>query len=120
MASADALVAVSPTYSKQIQIDHGFGLEGVLRMRSDWLIGILNGIDGTWDPATDRHLPARFDASDLSGKAVCKAALQEEMGLPVRPDVPLFALISRLDPQKGLDLFEAIAPWLLSQDTPAD
>jgi starch synthase len=116
IVASDALVAVSPTYSKQIQIDHGFGLEGVLRMRSDWLVGILNGIDASWDPSTDPHLPARYDASELSGKAACKAGLQREMGLPVRPDVPLFGLIGRLDPQKGLDLVEQVAPWLLTQD----
>ena len=116
IVASDALVAVSPTYSKQIQVDHGFGLEGVLRMRSDWLVGILNGIDASWDRRRIQHLPARFDASDLTGKAHCKAALQREMGLPVRPDVPLVGLIGRLDPQKGLDLVEEIAPWLLSQD----
>ena len=116
IVSADALVAVSPTYAKQIQMDHGFGLESVLRMRTERLVGILNGIDETWNPATDRHLPARFSAGDLSGKAACKAALQAELGLPVRAEVPLFALISRLDHQKGIDLVEEISPWLLSQD----
>jgi starch synthase len=116
IVSADALVAVSPTYAKQIQHDHGFGLESVLRLRSERLVGILNGIDETWDPATDRHLPARFSADALEGKATCKAALQRELGLPVRPEVPLFALISRLDHQKGIDLVEQVAPWLLSQD----
>ncbi len=112
IVSADALVAVSPTYAKQIQHDHGFGLEGVLRMRSERLVGILNGIDATWDPKTDKHLPARFDADDPSGKAACKRALQEELGLPA-VNVPLFGLVSRLDHQKGIDLVEQITPWLM-------
>ncbi|MEQ1503177.1 MAG: glycogen/starch synthase [Myxococcota bacterium] len=116
IVSADALVAVSPTYSKQIQVDHGFGLESVLRMRSERLVGILNGIDATWDPATDPQLAANYTAADLDGKALCKAALQREVGLPVRPGVPLFASIGRLDPQKGIDLLEAVLPWLLQQD----
>lgn len=116
IVSADALVAVSPSYSRQIQHDHGFGLEPVLRMRAERVVGILNGIGGGWDPATDPHLAARYSADDLSGKAVCKAALQQELGLPVRPGVPLLGLISRLDAQKGIDLVEQIAPWLLEQD----
>ena len=116
IVSADALVAVSPSYAKQIQADHGFGLESVLRMRSDWLVGVLNGIDDRWDPATDPHLAENFDASDLAGKAACKRALQQEMGLPVRPDVPMLGLISRLDHQKGVDLVQEISPWLLERD----
>jgi starch synthase len=116
MVAADALVAVSPTYSRQIQVDHGFGLEPILRLRSERLVGILNGIDGVWDPRTDPHLPAHYGPDDLTGKASCKAALQRELGLPVRPDVPLLAFIGRLDAQKGLDLLEAVAPWLLGHD----
>ena len=117
IVSADWLVAVSPTYARQItESAHGFGLDGLLTARRDRLVGILNGVDDAWDPATDRHLPATFDADDLAGKAACKRALQEELGLPVRPDVPLFGLIARLDHQKGIDLVEAVAPWLLQQD----
>jgi starch synthase len=112
IVSADALVAVSPTYSRQIQLDHGFGLESVLRLRKDRLVGILNGIDEAWNPATDKHLAAPFDVDDLSGKATCKAALQRELGLPVR-DVPLFGVVTRLDHQKGVDLIEQITPWLM-------
>lgn len=115
VVTADAMVAVSPTYSRQIQTDQGFGLEGLLRERSDRLIGIVNGIGDEWDPSTDVHLPARFSADDLAGKAVCKASLQRELGLPVR-DVPMFGMVSRLDHQKGVDLVEAITPWLLSND----
>lgn len=115
IVTADALVAVSPTYSRQIQQDQGFGLEGLLRERSDRLIGIVNGIGPEWDPATDEHLPQTFTADDLEGKKVCKAELQRSLGLPVR-DVPLFGMVSRLDHQKGVDLVEAVAPWLLSHD----
>lgn len=115
IVSADALVAVSPTYSRQIQHDHGFGLESVLRLRHERLVGILNGVDATWDPRTDPHLPAHFGPDDLSGKARCKSSLQSELGLPIRADVPVLALISRLDPQKGIDLVLEVAPWLLAQ-----
>ncbi len=105
------LTTVSPTYAREIQTSaHGFGLDGVLRQRSKDLIGIVNGIDvHEWDPALDRHLPAHFSAERLEGKALCKAKLQEEAGLPVRPDVPLFGLIGRLVRQKGVDvLIEAL------------
>lgn len=115
IVSADALVAVSPTYARQIQRDQGFGLEGLLRQRHSDLIGIVNGIGPDWDPTNDPHLPAHFSVDDLSGKALCKQALQRELGLPQR-NVPMFALISRLDHQKGIDLVEAVAPWLLSHD----
>jgi starch synthase len=116
IVGADALVAVSPTYAKQIQLDHGFGLEGVLRSRSERLVGVLNGIDDVWNPRADPHIAAAFDADHLDGKASCKAELQRSLGLPVRPDVPLIGLVGRLDPQKGIDLVEQITPWLLSQD----
>jgi starch synthase len=116
IVSANGLVAVSPTYSRQIQVDHGFGLEPVLRMRSERLVGVLNGIDEQWNPRSDVHLVAHFDADHLDGKASCKEELQRGLGLPVRPDVPVLGLISRLDPQKGIDLVEQVAPWLLAQD----
>ncbi len=117
IVTADALVTVSPTYRDEILRDQGFGLEGVLRSRADRLSGILNGIDiDDWNPARDPHLPARYSVDKLAGKAVCKAELQAELGLPVRPEVPMFGLVSRLVYQKGIDLVQAIAPWLLSQD----
>jgi starch synthase len=116
IVTADGLVAVSPTYAKQIQLDHGFGLEGLLRARTERLVGILNGIDSSWDPRTDPHIAARYDADDLRGKAICKAALQQELGLPVRAEVPLFGSVGRLDHQKGIDLLQKIAPWLLGHD----
>src|SRR5262249_18012045 len=101
------LTTVSPTYAREIQRpEYGCGLDGVLAGRRNDLVGVLNGIDADeWNPATDPHLAARFTADDLTGKASCKAALQEEAGLPVRSDVPLLALIARLVPQKGVDVF---------------
>ena len=115
IVTADALVAVSPTYSRQIMHDHGFGLESLLQARRSDLVGIVNGIGPEWDPSTDHHLAARFHAGDLRGKAECKRALQRELGLPQR-DVPMFSMISRLDHQKGIDLVQEITPWLLSHD----
>jgi starch synthase len=112
------LSTVSPTYAREIQTgDFGCGLDGVLASRSADLRGILNGIDtDEWNPARDMHLPARFDADDLSGKAACKAALQKEVGLPVRTDVPVFGVVSRLTSQKGLDLLAHALDRLLSWD----
>ncbi len=113
---AKKLVAVSPTYAREIQDGLGFGLDGILHARRGDLHGILNGIDGTWDPANDKHLAAPFSAEDLSGKAVCKAALQAELGLPKRPEVPMLGLIARLDGQKGIDLVAQAMPWLMQHD----
>ncbi len=113
---ARKLVAVSPTYAREITSGLGFGLDGLLAARGADLSGVLNGVDDAWDPATDRHLAATYTADDLTGKATCKAALQRELGLPARPDVPLFGLIARLDHQKGVDLVAQAAPWLLAHD----
>lgn len=114
---SDFLTTVSPTYSREIQTPElGFGLEGVIAERRDRLTGVVNGIDvEEWNPSIDPHLPARYSASDLSGKRACKAALQREMGLPVR-DVPLLGMVSRLTAQKGLDLVAAILPDLMILD----
>jgi starch synthase len=100
------LTTVSPTYCREIQTSaFGYGLDGVLAGRGGDLEGILNGIDvNEWNPATDRHLPARYSASDTANKAECKAALQRELGLPVEPRVPLFGVIGRLTHQKGFDV----------------
>jgi starch synthase len=101
---ADRLSTVSPTYAREIQTPElGCSLDGLLRARSAHLVGILNGVDGgDWNPATDTYLPARYSAEDLSGKAACKAALQEEFGLPLAPDKPLIGMVSRLSDQKGI------------------
>jgi starch synthase len=108
---------VSPTYAREITTpEFGCGVEGVLRTRAADLSGILNGVDyGHWDPATDAALPARFDARDLGGKAVCKAALQREFGLDARTDAPLIGIVSRLSEQKGLDLALAALPALRAE-----
>ena len=112
------LATVSPRYAREIQTGaYGCGLDGVLRERAGDLVGILNGIDtDEWNPATDVHLPAHFDGDDLAGKARCKAALQAEAGLPVRPDVPLLAVIARLVPQKGIDVLAHALDTVLRWD----
>ena len=114
---ADAITTVSPTYAREITTpEGGEGLDGVLRSRAAALSGILNGIDtAEWDPARDPHLPAHFDAHRLAGKAACKQALQEELGLPVQADPPLLALVGRLADQKGIDLVLAALPELVRQ-----
>ncbi len=108
---------VSPRYATEIQTrDDGEGMDGLLRARGD-VLGILNGIDeAVWDPETDKHLAANYSAKDLSGKAACKAALQREMGLLERPDVPLLGLVSRLVSQKGIDILAEALPRILAED----
>lgn len=103
---ADAITTVSPTYASEIQTpEFGEGLDGVLRERSYALQGILNGIDvAGFDPATDKRIAANYTVEDRSGKAVCKAKLQEELGLEVRDDRPLMVMVTRLTRQKGMDL----------------
>jgi starch synthase len=112
------LSTVSPTYAREIQTgEYGCGLDGVLMGRRHDLRGILNGIDvDDWNPVTDPYIAARYDARRIAaGKAKCKAALQKEAGLPVRPDVPLFGLVGRLTVQKGVDVLahalERILRW---------
>lgn len=103
---ADAITTVSPTYANEIQTpEFGEGLDGVLRERSYALQGILNGIDvAGFDPAIDKRIAANYTVEDRSGKAVCKAKLQEELGLEVRDDRPLMVMVTRLTRQKGMDL----------------
>ncbi len=116
---ANAITTVSPTYAREIQTAaHGVGLDPFLRARSDVLFGILNGIDeDEWSPERDRHIPARYSAERLDGKAANQAALRRELGLG--PGGPVIGMVSRLAWQKGLDLcFEAL-PALLSQ-SPAE
>ncbi len=120
ITSADALTTVSPRYAQEIQTrEFGCMLEDVIRARADRLTGILNGIDDEeWDPARDPLLPARYDASDFSGKAVCKAALRRRFGFPEPDGVsprPLFTAVSRLTAQKGVDLVLAALPFMLSR-----
>ena len=103
---ADRVTTVSPNYAREIATEEfGCGLDGVIRARGVQVSGILNGVDGAvWNPATDVHLGSHFSAQSLDGKAVCKAALQKELGLRVDANAPVFALVSRLTSQKGLDL----------------
>lgn len=112
---ADHVSTVSPTYCREIQTPaFGVGLDGLLRARRQRLHGILNGLNGHhWSPAGDPALPAPYSAGDLTGKAACKAALQQEFGLAPEAHRPLAAMVSRLDPQKGIDLLlEAWTPLL--------
>lgn len=113
---ADWITTVSPSYAAEIQTEaEGMGMDGLLRTRGGVLSGIINGIDpDTWNPATDPHLPARYDAAKLAGKAANKAALQAELGLEPNPDLPLLGIVSRLTEQKGLDLVPPIAEALLA------
>jgi starch synthase len=108
---ADAITTVSPTYAREIQREPlGFGLQGLLAARSAALHGIANGIDVTeWDPATDRLIAQRYDADRLTSKAFNKEALQERLGLPLEPRVPLVGMVSRLTLQKGIDLVVEVA-----------
>lgn len=114
---SDAVSTVSPTYAREIlTAEYGCGLEGVLANRTSGVSGITNGIDEVaWDPRYDAHLPAQYHVDDLSGKHVCKRALQQELGLPTL-DVPLLAVIGRLTFQKGFDLLLAILPELMALD----
>lgn len=116
---ADEVCTVSPTYSHEIQTaEFGHGLDGALRDRSAFLTGILNGIDPhEWSPAVDPHLPVRYDLESLEvGKPACKCALQERVQLPVRDDVPLLGMVSRMSWQKGFDLIGVCASRLLERD----
>ncbi len=112
---ANALTTVSPTYAREIRTpEHGVGLDGVLRGRSDVLFGILNGIDDVeWDPARDPHLAKPYSADNLAGKVACRAALLSMAQLPDRVGVPVFGIVSRLAWQKGFDLCVQVLPRLL-------
>ena len=114
---ADRLNAVSPAYAKEIQAaEAGCALEGVLQKRQKDLSGILNGIDtALWDPWADKKLAAPFSAAAPAGKKVCKAALQKQCGLAEDPETPVFAIVSRLAEQKGLDILAEVAPAMLSK-----
>lgn len=110
---ADALSTVSPTYAKEIQHqEHGCGLEGVLQDRSADLFGVLNGCDySVWNPETDPHIARQYSSDDfIAGKSQCKRALQHELGLPERDDLPLISIVGRLADQKGFDLIAPLIP----------
>lgn len=116
--SANVVTTVSPSYANEI-LDpwYSYGLDSILNARKYKLHGILNGIDTDInDPATDKALPASFDVEHMKGKAECKAALQKEMGLPVRPDVPVIGVVSRLVAHKGFDLIKCVLDELLANN----
>lgn len=120
LAYSQKITTVSPTYAREIQTpDYGHGLDPLLRHRASDLHGIVNGVDTVvWNPRTDPHIARHYDTKSFSeGKAACKLALQKELGLPERPDVPLLAQIGRLDPQKGWDLLLPVATETLPRDT---
>ena len=117
--TADLVTTVSETYARELMYPYyAHGLDGILANNAWKLTGITNGIDtNTFNPATDKALPAHFSADDfVDGKAKCKAALQEEVGLPVKPDVPLMVMVTRLAGHKGLDLLCYIARRLMWEE----
>eukprot|EP00250_Pteridium_aquilinum_P011159 c19873_g1_i1 orf=306-2249(-) len=118
VVTADRIVTVSQGYAWEITtVEGGWGLDGLLRSRTAVINGITNGVDlEEWNPATDKHISSQYSLEDLDGKAECKAALQKELGLAVRPEVPLIGFIGRLDYQKGPDIIEAALPDLMQAD----
>ena len=114
---ADEITTVSPSYAEEIQTAYyGERMDGLLRAKRAHLTGVLNGIDmKEYDPASDPLLPARYTAGDMSGKAACKRALQEEMGLAPEEDTPIVAIISRLSNQKGLDLVDRVIGEIMQE-----
>jgi starch synthase len=115
---ADTITAVSPTYSKEIQTpEFGYGLEGVLRSRSEQLVGILNGADySIWNPASDELIPCRYDRREPGGKQTCRSHLIERLGLSIDNGTPLVGMISRLVAQKGFDIFTDAFDRLMGLD----
>jgi len=114
---AKRVTTVSPTYAREIAThEFGVGLDGVIRGRGAEVSGVLNGVDGqVWNPADDTALSAHYSAAQMTGKARCKQALQRELGLAEKPDVPLFGVVSRLTAQKGLDLVLGALPGLVQR-----
>lgn len=114
---SDKITTVSPTYALEIQTDRdGMGLGGLLKSRAADLQGIVNGIDtDVWNPKTDPELPQGYEIGKLAGKRTCKAALQGQYGLPVKPRTPVFSVISRLTSQKGLDLLSQLVPMIVDR-----
>jgi len=115
---ADAITTVSPTYAREIQTDaYGMGLDGLLRARSDRLLGILNGVDyAEWSPQKDRHIRHRYSPTRLAGKEKNKQHLLTELGLPAGGSAPLFGMVSRLTAQKGIDLCMTVMPEFLARE----
>ena len=114
---AHFLTTVSPTHAREIQGDeYGMGLQHLLQRRSESLVGILNGVDyEEWDPTTDALIPANYTRRNMSGKKTCKLELMKEMGLAGEVRQPLIGMVTRLTPQKGIDLVQKVLPDLLQQ-----
>jgi starch synthase len=112
---ADALTTVSRRYAEEIKTpEYGCGLDGVIRERAEALRGILNGVDyAEWNPATDPYIKRKYSARDVRGKKACKKDLQESFGLLRRAETPILGMVSRLVPQKGLDLIIEILDALV-------
>jgi starch synthase len=107
IALADGVSTVSPTYAREVSSDPelGFGLEGVLRAKGDRFVGILNGADYTeWDPSIDPLIAANYTPARREGKAICRGALRKLAGLPDRDDAPIIGMVTRMTPQKGVNL----------------
>ena len=115
---SDLITTVSPSYAEEIQTAYyGERLDGLLRARKRELSGVLNGIDmSNYNPETDKLIPATYSVRDMTGKAACKKALQEALGLEVRPDVPIIGMVGRLSNQKGLDLVDYVIADIMRQD----
>ncbi len=115
---SDEVTTVSPSYAEEIQTAYyGERLDGLLRAKQNHLHGVLNGIDvKTYDPENDETLAARYSWEDISGKAICKRALQEQLGLEIRPEVPVIGMVGRLSNQKGLDLVDYVIADIMRED----
>ncbi|MBO5556298.1 MAG: glycogen synthase GlgA [Oscillospiraceae bacterium] len=115
---ADKINTVSPSYAREIRMPYySEGLDGILTARAGDVSGIINGIDKqVFNPRTDPALPARYDRGHRKGKALCKAALQEKMGLEIRDDVPLFAMVTRMTEQKGFDLVACVLDDMMNRE----
>jgi starch synthase len=117
ISHATLVNTVSERYAAEIlEPEMGMGLDPLLRKRKERLYGVLNGLDyDVWNPVTDPHIPHNFDVDALNRRAANKTALQQQARLPVRSDVPLVGMISRLDQVKGMDLMEPVLDWLLGE-----
>ena len=116
LAVSDMLSTVSRRYGYEMQTaENGYGLDWLLRQRSNKLYGIVNGVDyETWNPETDSALSSHFNRYDVGGKTECKRALLEQFSLPVNLEKPIFASVTRLTSQKGFELIQQIAGELLA------
>lgn len=115
---ANLVSTVSKGYKNEIMTsEYGYGLEGVMRDRTAFVRGILNGMDyEEWNPKTDKYLAKNYDVGDMDGKDVCKADIQKTMGLPVNQAIPLFGIVSRLVEQKGVHLLSEAFDWIMGLD----